>query len=476
MRCGIDRAFRRVGTITVMLLAIALGSAVCADDYVGFRTDGTGEYPDANPVITWSAEEHVLWATEMPDRSNSLPTIIGDRVFTLSDPAELLCLDKSTGEILWQVSSNPADIASAEECADLEEKTAEYNRLRGELARIGRDLRELRGQLQDDPENAELKARYDELNTRRQEIAPQVQALAQTWYVRPPAHNYTGYSSATPITDGEHVWVVFGTGIAACYDMDGRRVWGRFIEKPPNDWGHSSTPVLADGKLILHINVMRALDPLTGEEIWAQPDAGWKWGTPWVEDIGGDTVIFTCRGDAVRAEDGQILTSGLGVLEWGSGPIVEDGVLYYIDNQNRKVSYAYRLPESTTAPFEPELLWTAEPNENRYYASPIVADGLIYAITRHNLLTCLDAATGEIVYEQDLQMGKGDVFASLVLAGDYLMATHENGTTVVFEPGREFVEVARNQLGDMVRSTPVFDGDRMYIRGYEKLWCIGPAA
>jgi outer membrane protein assembly factor BamB len=89
-------------------------------------------------------------------------------------------------------------------------------------------------------------------------------------------------------------------------------------------------------------------------------------------------------------------------------------------------------------------------------------------------LSCIDAATGEIVYEETLDLGKGDVFASIVLAGNYLMTTHENGTTIVFEPGREYVEVAKNQLGDMVRSTPVFDGDRMYVRGYDNLYCIGP--
>ena len=56
------------------------------------------------------------------------------------------------------------------------------------------------------------------------------------------------------------------------------------------------------------------------------------------------------------------------------------------------------------------------------------------------------------------------------------MASQESGTTVIFQPGRSYVEVARNDLGEMVRSTPVFDGDLMYVRGYEHLFCIGNAA
>lgn len=459
-----------------LLMVVALTTAA-ADDYVGWRSDGTGEYPDATPVTTWSNTENVLWKTPMPGASNSLPIIVGDRLFVNTEPATLLCVDKHTGAILWQASNTPADIAAPEEIADLSEKTAEFNRLRGELGKVGRDLRTVQKQLQDDADNAELKTQLEQLRQQQQELGAQLKPLQDTWYVTQPTHNYTGYSSPTPISDGQHVWVVYGNGIAGCYDLDGNRVWARFIERIPHDWGTSNTPVLADGKLILHINALRALDPMTGEEIWAQPGARWNWGTSWVEEIGGVPVIFTSSGHAVRATDGQILAEKLGFLTWGSGPMVEDGVLFYIDNQGgESVSRAWRLPETADEPFAPELLWQVEPRKDRYYGSPIIADGLIYALTQVGVLTCLDAATGETVYEQDLQTGKPVFFGSMVLAGDNLIATNEGGTMVVFAPGREFIEIGRNELGEMVRSTPVFDGDRMYVRGYENLYCIGAAA
>lgn len=470
----LTRAICRV----VMMSALA-ATACMADDYVGWRTDGTGEYPDANPVTTWSAtadsEENVIWKTPMPERSNALPTIVGDRLFTLAEPSTLLCVDRDTGEIVWEATTTAVDIAPPDEVADLEAKTAEYTRLRGELGKAGGEMRRLRRQAQDDPDNAELKQQLQQVQARQRELSEQIRPYVDTWYVAPPYHtSHNGYTSQTPISDGEHVWVVFGTGIAACYDLEGNRVWGRFIEKPPNEWGTSNTPVLADGKLILHIGAMRALDPLTGEEIWAQPEARWNWGTSWVHDYDGVPVIFTSSGDAVRATDGAIIAGGLGKLQWGSGPMVEDGVLYYIDSQPRGyTSRALRLPETLDEPYEPELLWEVTPKENRYYASPVIADGLIYAIAQHNELTCLDAATGATVYERTLDLGKGAIFGSLVLAGEYLMITHENGTSIVFRPGREYVEVAKNQISDMIRSTPVFDGDRMYVRGYENLYCIG---
>ncbi len=466
--------------IVTCLIAIVMAAGLgAADDFIGFRTDGTGEYPDANPVTAWSAAgeeaENIIWQTPMPDASNSLPIIVGEKLFVCSDPATLLCVDRNSGEILWQAANTPAEIADPEEVADLEKKTEEYNRLRGELNRVSREARKHKKKVQDNPDNAEMMAQFKELRKQQKDLQEQIKPYENTWYVRPPAHGYNGYSSPTPISDGEHVWAVYGNGIAACYDMDGNRVWARFIEKPPNGWGTSNTPVLADGKLIVHIGTMRALDPLTGEEIWTQPEARWNWGTSWVHEIDGIPLVITSSGDMVRADTGEIIASNLGNLRWGSGPMIVDGVLYYVDSQGKDyISRAWRLPETLEEPFEPELLWEAEPKKNRYYASPIIEDGLIYAITRHNELTCLDAETGEIVYEQTLQMGKGDVFASLVLAGGYLIATHENGTSIVFEPGREYVEVAKNMLGETVRSTPIFDGDRMYVRGYENLYCIGP--
>lgn len=461
---------------TIALIAL-VGAGVCgADDYVGWRTDGTGEYPDATPVTTWSAEMNVIWKTPMSAKSNSLPTIVGNRLFVCSEPATLLCVDKTTGAILWEASNNPADIAPAEEVADLEAKTAEFNRLRGEIGKASRELRNVRKQIQDAP-TAELKARHDELQAQIAALNEQIKPLRETWYVRPVTHDYNGYSSPTPISDGQHVWAVFGNGIAACYDMDGNRIWARFIERPPNDWGTSNTPVLVDGKLILHLGQMRALEPLTGVEVWAQPKAGWNWGTSWVHEIEGVPLIITSNGDTVRADDGTIMASGLGRLRWGSGPMVEDGVLYYIDNQDGEyISRAWQLPTTLAEPFQPQMLWQITPKKDRYYASPVILDGLIYAITQAGVLSCIDAATGEIVYEQNLQTGKPVFFASIVLAGDLLMATQESGTTVIFQPGRSYVEVARNDLGEMVRSTPVFDGDLMYVRGYEQLFCIGNAA
>ena len=55
---------------------------------------------------------------------------------------------------------------------------------------------------------------------------------------------------------------------------------------------------------------------------------------------------------------------------------------------------------------------------------------------------------------------------------ELVFASSESGKTVVFEPGREYREIAVNVL-EGFRSTPVFSGSRVYIRGLKHLWCLG---
>ena len=60
--------------------------------------------------------------------------------------------------------------------------------------------------------------------------------------------------------------------------------------------------------------------------------------------------------------------------------------------------------------------------------------------------------------------------------GDRVQLTDPKGKmhTIVLEPGREYKEIARNTL-ETFRSTPVFEGRRMYVRTLKHLWCIGKA-
>jgi len=75
------------------------------------------------------------------------------------------------------------------------------------------------------------------------------------------------------------------------------------------------------------------------------------------------------------------------------------------------------------------------------------------------------------LWEQDLKLG-GNAYSSITSAGDHIYVSSETGKTAVIKPGTEFELVRVNSLGEGFRSTPVFDGRELFIRGLKHLYCI----
>lgn len=366
---------------------------------VGWRTDGTGRYPEENPPVRWSAEENVLWKTPMARWSNASPVVTDGLIFVCSEPTTLVCVSASDGKVLWERTNTYQDLP-------VEEKGPP-----------------------------------------------------------PGVHDINGYSSATPASDGERVYVTFASGVVASYDREGNRKWIRLVEKPGIGHGHSSSPLLVGKKLLVHFNSLWALKTENGETVW-NAGSNAVFGTPVRAGIGGQDLAITASGDLIRVEDGKGIGNCGSRLAFNA-PIVDGGIAYFIQHRGKAV----RLPNRAAEDAPLEVLWQTMPRDDRYYSSPVYHDGLIYAITQHHFLNVIDAAKGEVIYEQKVDLGGGTVYPSLALAGKYLYVSSDNGTTLVLEPGREYKEVARNNL-EGFRSTPVFVGNRLFIRGMKHLYCI----
>jgi outer membrane protein assembly factor BamB len=71
---------------------------------VEFLNDGTGRYPDANPVIEWNDKTNVLWKTPV-DSSYSSPIIVGKSVVVTSEQDKVFCVDLDSGKVQWKVEN-----------------------------------------------------------------------------------------------------------------------------------------------------------------------------------------------------------------------------------------------------------------------------------------------------------------------------------------------------------------------------------
>lgn len=278
-------------------------------------------------------------------------------------------------------------------------------------------------------------------------------------------HDDNGWTSATPVSDGSRVFTVFGSGVVAAHDVTGKRLWARRVQEPAHRWGHSASPVLAGGHLIVHLVDLVALDPATGEEVW-RAESEVSWGSPVVTRVAKTQVVITPAGDVFRADSGEKVASEIGKLSFAT-PVIQDGVVYFIE----KRATAVKVPDGLDKPFQ--TLWEARIEGSRHYASALIHDGLVYAVSREEDFSILDAATGEVVHERNLDLGEGSnsAYPSLAMAGGKIYLSVENGTTAVLEPGRSYHEVARNSIAGF-RSSPVFFGNRIYVRAFDGLWCF----
>jgi outer membrane protein assembly factor BamB len=396
----------------IVLLIFPLLAGVSSADDVGWRTDGTGRYPDAEPPVTIAPGEAV-WAAPMPAWSNASPAVLADRIFVCAEPATVIAVDKKTGALLW-----------------------------------------------------------------RQDNADGAPPLGANGKPTVRTHPHNGYTSATPTTDGKRVFVVFGTGVAAAYTIDGEPLWTRLVERPKHPWGNCASPLLLDGKLLVHVETLVALDPATGEDLWRQPAETWpnprkkQWGSPVATRIGETDVVISVMGNVLRASDGKILFPKLGHIEF-CAPVVVDGIAYFIGKGKGR---AVRLPKTLDG--QPEVIWETKTAKERYYASPVVHDGLLYAISQRGAFSAFDAKTGKELYRiqyllADTVKDPNAAYTSVTLAGDALFFAGMNGQVVVVATGREYKQLARNTLEKSLRSNPVFEGTRMYLRAPGKLYCFG---
>ena len=121
---------------------------------------------------------------------------------------------------------------------------------------------------------------------------------------------------------------------------------------------------------------------------------------------------------------------------------------------------------------ETHLLWRL--NKGCKVPSPLVHGGLLYWVSNLDTAACIEADTGEIVYHQRLAE-RGAFYGSAVMAEGRIYAVSKRRGTVVFEIGREFKQLARNEPLDesIFNGTPVISNGQLLLRSDRFLYCIG---
>ncbi len=316
----------------------------------------------------------------------------------------------------------------------------------------------------------------------------------------PPLERHTSntYASETPITDGERVYAYFGMTGLYCFDMQGEPLWQKDLGnyEMRAGWGTASSPLLHDGKLFLQIDnqeqsFLVALDAATGEEVWrVDRDEPSQYSTPVVWTHSQRTEIVT-SGRKARSYD-----PNMGDLLWeldltggrSSATPLAIGDRLYIGTELRNrggdddgggVLFAVK------AGAEGDISLTDEQTSNEHVlwmldkagiemASPVLCAGHLYLLERRSgVLHCINAETGEMVYEKRVP-GARAFWASPWVHGDHVYCPDDTGTTHIVLGGPDFKVLGQNSIEERVWSTAAFANGAIYLRTVDSLYCIAP--
>ncbi len=303
-------------------------------------------------------------------------------------------------------------------------------------------------------------------------------------------HLKNSFASETPVTDGERVYVYFGTiGLVAALDLTGEVQWQRELGvfNGRQRFGTAASPALHDGRLyVVNDNTTQsflvALDAGTGDEVWrVERDEVENWATPFVWENDVRTEIVTAGLRRVRSYDldGRLLWELGGMtVNVVPTPFARDGLIYvssgYPGGMPRPV-YAIRPGASGDISLsEGEngndfIVWY-QPMLGTYNTSALVYDGHYYTLLDRGFLLTHDARTGREVYGRTrIKPGSGFT-ASPWAYNDRIFLMGEDGDTFVIRAGPEFELLRTNTLDEMALATPAVVRGSVLLRTQTKLY------
>ena len=418
--------------ICVCLLVVLSTAPLFADDWPQFRgPGGLAKSDETGLPLEWSADDNIAWRAELPGLGTSSPITLGHRIFltcysgyaeSREEPGEMdklmrhvLCLDRGSGELVWIKDFQPSLPES------------EYS------------------------------------------------GGNNSWH---------GYSSSTPATDGERLYVFFGKSGVYCLDLQGNEIWSANVGDNTRGWGSSNSPVLYQDLVIINASIesnsLVALNKADGSEAWRADGIRGSWNTPaLVKTEQGETELVVSMPEKVAAFDpasGEELWICEGIPDGGyvcPSVVSHEGIVYVIGGRkNTAIAIKAGGRGDVTDTHE---LWRADKGSN--VASPVYHDGHLYWIhERRGVAYCLNAQTGEMVYEERLSPRPGVVYSSALAADGKLYVVSQEEGVFVLAASPQFEILAHNVVeGDHHRANacPAVSDGQLLIRNDKYLYCVG---
>ncbi len=281
----------------------------------------------------------------------------------------------------------------------------------------------------------------------------------------------TGLAAPTLAVDGTHVFALFGTGDIAGINFGGEIIWKKNLGVPDNHYGHSTSLITYRDLLIVQYDQnsggrIIALRAESGNVAYDQPrDIQMSWASPILVNTGNRDELILNSNPFVMAHD-PVTGRELWRVDCMMGEVAPslayaDGMVYAVNE--------YAILAGITLEGTPSVVWESEDDLSEV-ASPVADGDFVIVPTSYGTVSCYDAKSGERYWYQDFSTG---FYSSPVMVGDTVYLMDLSGLMYIFTAAQEYSEINQCELGEQAVAVPAFMHGRIYIRGFENLYCIG---
>ena len=288
-----------------------------------------------------------------------------------------------------------------------------------------------------------------------------------------------GYGAPTPATDGERLFVLFGSGVLVALDFEGKLIWRHELTDVQSfDVAIASSPIVFADTVILLTDRNGAKSTLTGydrrsgEVRWEEkrPKVTFNHSTPTIAQLGGRRQLLVAASNALQGIDPD---SGK-ILWWFDtpgdvcSPVYKGGVIY--TDSGRGGPGVLVEPRGEGAQPPEAIKWRIG-NIPEGLSSPAIVGDYLYRLHNPAVLKCWNLADGKEAYATRLD--GVSVASSPVVTPEGNIYFASAGKTFVVRAGAKFDLLATNDLGESNGASIAVSGGRMYFKGREHLFCVG---
>jgi outer membrane protein assembly factor BamB len=401
---------------------------------------GTGVAPNAQPPVEWSETKHVRWKTALPGKGHSTPIIWGESIFL-------------TTAIPYGEAVRPS----------LPDRPGSHD-------------------------NLHLTHRHEfvVLAVSRNDGKILWQQTVHKELPHEAGHVSASLASASPVTDGEHLFAFFGSRGLYCLDTRGKLLWKKNLGQMHTKHGHGegSSPAVHGETLIVNWDheersFLVALDKRTGKERWrvGRPEDT-SWSTPIVVEHRGRAQVVVSGTNRLCGYDlatGEIIWECTGLSSnVVASPVSSNGVVYAGSSYDTRFLLAVRMDGAKgDITGTKQIIWTRR-RGTPYVPSPLLYGDSLYTLQHYQgVISRVDTRTGEDQGGPFRLGAINNVYASPVGAAGRVYVTSRDGVTQVMSHGEATPKMlAVNRLEDNFSASAAIVGREIFLRGERYLYCL----